>query len=419
MDMLRGSRALVISLLASAAVPMMAAADHPPPQINVQKLDPGRVLFDKNSYMTPPASYYYFHHMDELGFQQDWVRKPDQAFPLRESSTPFDVSYTYRGKPYSLDNYYQRSSVLGFLVLKDDQILLEKYFHDANSDSRFISNSMAKSVLSVLIGVAIEEGKIGRVEEPVEKYVPALSASGYHGVRIKDALQMATGVKFNEDYLKPDADVHRLVADLVRGDESFETLAASIKSKRKPGRAFEYQSINSEVLGLALEAATHEPLNQYAEEKLWKKIGAQSDAFFYRSKQQPNLCAFGCLNSTLRDYARFGLMAMRGGKLGDSRVVSERWIHESTTPDARFLRPKPNLKKDVTRIGYQYQWWIPYGSDGAFVAMGVYGQMIYVNPARHVVIVQTSAWKEPDTDSQWDESLKCFDAIVGKVTQGN
>ncbi len=411
----KGYRSLAINVFLFVVVPLAVAADSPPPALDVEKLDPGRILFDKNSFMTQPASFYYFHHMDKLGFQQDWVHKPDQAYPLRESSVPFSVSYTYRGQPYSLDNYYQQSSVLGFLVLKNDQIILEKYFHGSDRDSRFISNSMAKSVLSVLIGVAIEEGKIGSVEEPVEKYLPDLATSGYHGVRIKDALQMATGVNFNEDYLKPNADVHRLVADLVRGDESFETLAASIKSKTKPGTAFEYQSINTEVLGLVLETATREPLNQYAEEKLWKKIGTQSDAFFYRSKRQPNLCAFGCLNATLRDYARFGLMAMQGGRIGDTRIVSQAWIHESTTPVAPFLKPKPNLKNDVTRIGYQYQWWIPYGNDGAFVAMGIYGQMIYVNPARHVVIVQASAWKEPDTDSHWDESLKCFDALVRKL----
>lgn len=284
--MITGYRALAISLCLFVPAPLVAAEESPPPQVELHKLDPSRVLFDKNSYMTPPASYYYFHHMDQLGFQQDWVHKPDQAYRLREPFAPFATSYTYGGKSYSLDHYYQRSSVLGFLVLKDDQIILEKYFQGADRDSRFISNSMAKSVLSVLIGVAIEDGEIGSVEEPVEKYVPPLAASGFHGVRIKDALQMATGVNFNEDYLKPNADVHRLIAALVQGNESFETLAASIQSKAKPGTAFEYQSINTEVLGLVLEAATHEPLNQYAEEKLWKKIGAQSDAYFYRSKQQ-------------------------------------------------------------------------------------------------------------------------------------
>jgi CubicO group peptidase (beta-lactamase class C family) len=414
--MLRVCRCFAFGLIVLMQVQLAVAADSTP-QVDIGKLDPHRMLFDKNSYMTQPNSFYYFHNIDKLGFRQDWVRKPDQAYPLKEPTTPFTVSYTYRGKPYSLDEYYQRSSVLGFLVLKDNQIVVEKYFHGADADSRFLSNSVAKSVLSVLIGVAIEEGKIGSVEEPVEKYLPSLSSSGYHGVKIKDALRMATGIKFEEDYLKADADVHRLVAALVRGDESFQTLAASLKSKGKPGTAFEYQSINTEVLGLVLETATGKPLNEYAEEKLWKKLGAQSDAFFYRGKQQPNTWAFGCFNSTLRDYARFGLMAMNGGKLGDTRVVSESWIHESTTPDAPFLKPRPNKKSDVTQIGYQYQWWIPYGNDGAFAAMGIYGQMIYVNPRKHVVIVQTSAWKEPDTDAQWNESLKCMETIATKVSQ--
>lgn len=394
----------------------VATASDTVPHLDISKLNPRRLLFDKNSFMTQPNSFYYFHNMDKLGFRQDWVRKPDHVFELAEPANPFSAAYSYRGKTYTLDDYYNRSSVLGFLVLKDNQIVLEQYFHGADADSRFLSNSMAKSILSVLIGVAISEGKIGSVQDPVEKYLPYLSPSGYHNVSIKNALQMASGIKFQEDYLKPDADVHRLVADLVRGGESFKDLAASLRSKRKPGIRFEYQSINTEVLGLALEEATGKPLNDYAEENLWKKIGAQSDAFFYRSRLQENTCAFGCLNATLRDYARFGLMAMNGGRLGDNRVVPESWIRESTTPDEVYLKPKPNLKDDVTRIGYQYQWWIPYGGDRAFVAMGIYGQMIYVNPAKHVVIVQTSAWKEPDTDAQWDESLKCFDAIVVKLT---
>jgi len=410
-------RCLVFGMFLGAMAQLQAATDRVP-QVNLQNLDPHRLLFDKNSYMTQPNSFYYFHNMDKLGFQQDWVRKPDRQYPLKDASKPFELLYTYRGKSYSLDNYYQRSSVLGFLVLKDDQIVVERYFHGADRDSRFLSNSMAKSVTSVLIGAAIEEGKIGSVADPLEKYLPYLSASGYHGVRIKDALQMSTGINFDEqDYLKPSADVHRLIAALVRGDESFQDLVGSMKSKQRPGTAFEYQSINTEVLGLVLEAATGQPLNQYAEQKLWQKIGAQSDAFFYRGAKQINTCAFGCLNAALRDYGRFGLMVMHGGELGDARIVSEAWIHESTTPDAPFLKPKPNQKNDVTQIGYQYQWWIPYGEDHAFVAMGIYGQMIYVNPAKHVVIVQTSAWKEPDTDSQWDESLKCFDAVATKLAQ--
>jgi len=408
---------VILFLLLSVVMQLKVAAQEALPHVDIQSLDPDRMLFDKNSFMTQPNSFYYFHNMDRLGFKLDWVRKSEHAFPLREPLGSFQVSYSYRGTQYGLDDYYQRSSVLGFLVLRGDQIVTEKYFHDADSNSRFLSNSVAKSILSVLIGTAISEGQIGSVDDPVEKYLPYLSNNGYHGVRIKDALHMATGIKFDEDYLRPNADIHRLVADLIRGDQSFQDLAASLKRKARPDTRFEYQSINSEVLGLVLEKATGKPLNEYAEEKLWKRIGPDSDAFFYRGAKQLNTCAFGCFNATLRDYARFGLMTMRGGQLGDERVVPQSWIRQSTTPDAAYIQPKPNLKNDVTRIGYQYQWWVPYGNDHAYVAMGIYGQMIYVNPAKHVVIVQASAWKEPDTDTQWDESLKCFEAITNKLVR--
>jgi len=405
-----------VFLIVWASLMAPRAATGQVPQVDLDKVDPHRMLFDKNSFMTQPNSFYYFHNMDKLGFRQDWVHKPDQTFPLKDPVSPFSVSYSYRGVQYGLDDYYQRNSVLGFLVLRDDQIVLEKYFHDADRGSRFLSNSVAKSILSVLIGVAISEGKIGSVEDPGEKYLPYLSASGYHGVRIKDALHMATGIKFDEDYLRPNAEIHRLAAALVHGDESFQDIAASLKAKTRPDTRFEYQSINTEVLGLVLEQATGKPLNEYAEEKLWKKIGPESDAFFYRGSKQPNTCAFGCFNATLRDYARFGLMTMQGGTLGNTRVVAESWIRESTVPDEPFLKPKKNKRGDVTRIGYQYQWWVPNGDDHAFVAMGIYGQMVYVNPAKHLVIVQFSAWKEPDADPQWDESLKCFEAIVAKLS---
>jgi CubicO group peptidase (beta-lactamase class C family) len=159
------------------------------------------------------------------------------------------------------------------------------------------------------------------------------------------------------------------------------------------------------VLGLPLEQVTGKRLNQYAEEKLWKKIGAQSDAFFYRAQKQPDTCAFACFNATVRDYSRIGLMMMRGGMLGNHRVLPPSWVHDSTTPDSDYLQPKRAVSSGAapTRQGYAYQWWIPYGHEGAFNAEGIYGQSIYVNPTRRVVIVQTSAWPTPLGSPALDE----------------
>jgi CubicO group peptidase (beta-lactamase class C family) len=275
---------------------------------------------------------------------------------------------------------------------------------------------MAKSVTSTLVGAAIADGKIRSVDDPIVAYLPYLEKSpGFHNATIKQILEMATGLRFNEDYLDPKAEVHQLTNALFWGSPSFKDLAISIRSKTAPGTAFEYQSINTEVLGLLLEKVTGEPLNRSLEEKIWKRIGAESDAFLYRAQTQPDQCAFGCLNATLRDYARFGLMVERGGSLGGQRVVSDAWVREATTPAAAFLRPLPPGPKDQAYQGYAYQWWIPYGRDHAFEALGVYGQIIYVNPVRHVVVVQASAWPQPDTDAMWDESQKLIDTIAGSL----
>jgi CubicO group peptidase (beta-lactamase class C family) len=372
--------------------------------IDISKMNPAGLLVDKYSYMAQPYSFYYFHHMDRLAFRTDWVRKGSDTYKLKEPTKEFSLKYALRGGNYSLDDYFRGNFVTGFLVLHDDQIVLEKYFHGADQNSRFVSQSVGKSIVSILVGAAVSDGAIKSVDDPVVKYLPYLSNSGYRDVTIKNLLQMSSGVDYSEDYTDPKSGAALIGAALLTGDLTFKDFATSIKSTAtKPGTQFNYQSVNTQVLGLLLEQVTGKRLNQYAEEKLWKKIGAQSDAFFYRAQKQPDTCAFACFNATVRDYARVGLMMMRGGMLGHKRVVPQSWVHDSTTPDAEYLEPKPPGPHGLAERGYAYQWWIPYGHDGAFMAIGIYGQSVYVNPTRHVVIVQTSAWPAPLGSPALDE----------------
>lgn len=393
-------------LASLVAVPLLCAGfayAQPAPALDFEKVDPHKMLTDPYSYWSQPYNFYYFHHMDRIPNQRlDWVRKPSRRFPLKEASGPFAVTYTANGKTHSLDDYLQQGDVLGFIVLKDDQIVYEKYLHDAVPADRFLSMSIGKSLVSVLIGIAIEEGKIHSVDDPVLQYLPYLKDSAYKDTTLKNLLQMASGIEFNEDYLDPKADVHRLVFDIIRGGEAFKEIAVSLKAERKPGTAFHYQSINTQMLGLVLEKATGAPLHKYAEEKLWKKIGTESDAFFYESEHQPEICAFACFNATLRDYARFGLMAMNYGTLGGTKVVSEAWMRESTTAPA--FNP-----------GYGYQWWLnANGPDRAFRAIGIYGQTIYINPVKHVVIAQFRAAAKP-SGAGVQALGNPFDAIAAKL----
>jgi CubicO group peptidase (beta-lactamase class C family) len=380
--------------LASALVLLAQGGDIPPGKIEIGKMNPPGLLVDKYSYMAQPYNFYYFHHMDELGFRTDWVRKPDAVYPLKEPVSEFSLKYSLHGSQYSLGDYLQRNYVTGFLVLHEDQIIFEKYLHGADRNSRFVSQSVGKSIASILVGVAISDGKIHSIDDPVDKYLPYLGSSGYRGVTIKNLLEMATGVDYSEDYRDPHSGAALIGGALLTGNPTFHDFAAAMKTTNvKAGTKFNYQSVNTQVLGLLLEKVTGKRLNQYAEEKLWKKIGAQSDAFFYESKKQPDTCAFACFNATVRDYARVGLMMMRGGILGNERVVPAAWVHDSTTPGADFLKPGA-LGEMGGPLGYAYQWWIPPGDDGAFEAEGIYGQSIYVNPKMDVVIVQTSAWPE-------------------------
>jgi CubicO group peptidase (beta-lactamase class C family) len=410
---------VLFAALLAVAVPAAAQANpnevYPGP-IDVNKMDPALRGIGPYSFYVPPYNLYYFHHIDQLNVQQDWIRRSGPVFALREPSAPFAASYAYANQQHTLDEYFVRNYVVGFVILHDDQILLEKYFHGAERESRFLSNSVSKSFTSMLVGAAIAEGKISSVDDPVVKYLPWLKeSSGYRDTTIKNLLEMASGVKFDEEYTNPDADITRYVSALLHGDPSFHDLALSIKAKVKPGTKFEYQTINTQVLGMTIEAATGQTLNHYAEEKLWSKIGPEGDAFYFRSMKQPQRCAGSSLNVRLRDYARFGLMAMNGGTLGRQRVVPEEWIKDSTQPTGKVLQPEPNGSDDHQNFGYGYQWWLLNNDDGAFAALGIYGQTIYVNPKRHVVIVQTAAWPLPDPDERWDETIKVMQTLARKI----
>jgi CubicO group peptidase (beta-lactamase class C family) len=397
------------------AVAQVDAKEVYPGPIDVNKMDPARRAVDPYSFYVLPYNLYYFHHIDKLNVRQDWIRRSGPVFALRELSAPFSASYIYANQQHTLDEYFVRNYVVGFVVLHDNQVLLERYFHGADRESRFLSNSVSKSFTSVLVGAAIAEGKIKSVDDPVVKYLPWLRDSGYRDTTIKNLLEMASGVKFDEQYTNPDADISRYASALLHGEPSFHDLAVSIKAKIKPGTKFEYQTINTQVLGMTLEAATGQTLNHYAEEKLWSKIGPEGDAFLFRSTRQAQMCAGSALNVRLRDYARFGLMAMYGGTLGVLQVVPEAWIKASTQPQEKVLQPQPNGPNDHQNFGYGYQWWLLYDDDGSFAALGIYGQTIYVNPNRHVVIVQTAAWPEPDPDARWDETIKVMQTLARRI----
>jgi hypothetical protein len=354
-------------------------------------------------------------HETSPNLRPDWLRAPEEAFPLRAPTEPFSVTYTHNGRTYTLEDYLHRGDVLGFLILRGDQVVFEDYRHGTGPEDRYLSYSVSKSIVSTLVGAAVDDGHIRSVDDPVTRYLPFLERSGFNGSTVRNVLHMATNVDFSEEYGNAGSSIASFHRARGTGDPPFAEYMLGVPSAGPPGTEFRYQSINTQVLAMVLEAATGIRLDRYAERKLWQKIGAESDAYFLTGREQPGICAYGCFYARLRDYARFGLMALRGGELGGNRVVSEAWMREATTP-ASFARPTQD--GDRCRRGYAYQWWIPCGPPGAFRATGINGQAIFIHPASEVVIAQFSAWPQASmSPERRGEDDAAFEAIIAALSR--
>ena len=234
----------------------------------------------------------------------------------------------------------------------------------------------------------MEEGYIKSIDQKVEEYLPALIGSGYEGVKIKDVLQMSTGVGFNEDYGDFNSDINRWFRSFAFGD-SQDAFAATLKREKTPGTFNHYVSINTHVLGMILVKATGKSLTEYLQEKIWQKIGMEHNAYWVADNEGMEM-ALGGLNATLRDYAKMGQLFLHEGNWQGEQIVPKAWVKASVTPDAPHLLPDSPSSSDQG-LGYGYQWWIPASTQGEFMAIGVFHQMIYINPTTQTVIVKNAA----------------------------
>lgn len=333
-----------------------------------------------------------FRSMHEIFPYRD-VQRGESVFEFDTATQSLPEPFEYKGKTYNITELLEKTWTTGLIVVKDDKIVFEKYYRGNTKDTLNISWSVGKSFVSALIGIAIEEGYIDSINRYVSDYVPELKETGYDGVPLKDVLQMSSGVKFNEDYADFNSDINRM-GRVIALCNSINEFAASLESERQSGTYHRYVSMDTQVLGMVLKTTTGKTPSAYLEEKIWKKIGMQSDAKWLVDDKDMEL-VFGTLNVTLRDYARFGRLYINHGNWNGEQIVPEQWIIDSVTPDSLHLMPGDNPLSN-SKMGYGYQWWIPEQPKDDFMALGVYGQYIYVNPKKRVVIVKTSAfphWK--------------------------
>ena len=304
-----------------------------------------------------------------------------QAFALPET-------YRHDGEDKSVATFLAETDTAALLVAKDGALRYEQYWLTGGPATQWSSMSVAKSFTSAALGIAMHEGFIRSVDEPVSHYLPQLKGSAYDGVSIKDVLQMSSGARWNEDYSDPDSDINRFIAVFAHGG-SFNELAATMVRQRAPGTFNLYNSVDTQVLGMLLKAATGRPLRDYIEEKLWHPLGMQDDGHWLVDSDGMEM-AYGGLQATARDFAKLGELYRLGGRWDGIQLVPEAWVKASLTPDAPHLVPGKRDNSD-SAFGYGYQWWLMDGDEGEFSAIGVYNQFVYVNPARGVLVTKLSA----------------------------
>ena len=268
------------------------------------------------------------------------------------------------------------------MVIQNDSIVFEEYYLGNSESTRNISWSMAKSFISALMGIAVDEGYITNIDQNVEDYVPELMGSSYEGVRIKDVLQMSTGVKFNEDYGDFNSDINRWGRGFAMGS-SQDAFAESLEREVEPGTVNHYVSINTHVLGMVLKRATGKTITNYMQEKLYDPLGMEYNGYWLLDGKEMEM-VLGGLNLTMRDYAKIGTLFLKNGNMNGRQIVPQVWVKSSITPDAPHIQPGEEF-------GYGYQWWIPQSDVGEFMAIGIYNQNIYINPNTNTVIVKLSA----------------------------
>ena len=303
---------------------------------------------------------------------------------------------------FDLAAFMQSQNAAAVVVVHDGEVVLERYGLDFGADGKWTSFSVAKSLTSTLVGAAMADGYIDSLDDPVSKYLIDMRGSAYDDVTIRQLLTMSSGVKWNEDYSDPQSDVARF-NEHVPGEEGVDSLVDYMRQlprEAEPGTRWLYNTGETNLIGILVREATGRNLADYLSEKVWAPFGMEQDATWLLSNTGSEISGC-CIQASTRDMARFGMFAMGGGMAGGARVVPEGWFEEATTPafeTGRFGR------------GYAYQWWTYPG--GAYAASGLYGQGIFIDPARNLVIATNSNWRESTGDDGAGEERNRFYAAV-------
>lgn len=325
----------------------------------------------------------------ETQFPTHTVTAGPVSNPIPTADTTLKVSFDVPNADgetvtWTLDDYMEKNNTAGLMVIKDGEIVLEKYGEGLDANGRWTSFSVAKSFSSTLVGAAIKDGFIGSVDDPVVDYLPGLKGSAYEGVSVRQVLNMTSGVQWNEDYEDPNSDVAKFSAEpSVNGSDPVVAYMARLPREAEPGTKWVYKTGETNLVGSLVRGATGKTMADYLTEKVWQPYGMNQDAEWMLDLGAGEIAGC-CLSVSLRDYARFGHFFMHGAEIDGESIVPDNWIEQATTTTPAATEGMGG------RGGYGFQWWLTNGP--AYRASGIFGQGIWLNPDKDLVIVTLSAW---------------------------
>ena len=341
---------------------------------------------DRSTWWRASHSVDGFSRLDEI-WKANVVRRAPAASAWKRPAT--EPAIFYDGAPrlgagrFGIDDYLERNPATGLAIVHGDTLLVERYRYGRRDTHRLTSFSMAKTIVAMLVGLAVEERRIASIEDHADRYVPGLAGSEYGRTPLRHLLTMSSGVDFREEYDGND-DSARLSRATFVGQSAGGAAAARLFDRRgaEPGRRWYYASAETYVLALVLRAAIGRPIADYLSERIWQPMGAEADASWLVEATGTEVGYMG-FNAVLRDYARLGLLLADGGRAGGRQLVPPAWLREMT-------RPHFPGTQTGRWYGYGFQTWVFPDNDGSFALLGVRGQSIFVDPARRLVLVHTA-----------------------------
>jgi CubicO group peptidase (beta-lactamase class C family) len=313
----------------------------------------------------------------------DQHRFPARRIPAHGRASPLppgpEPDLVLPGKASGVDAFLNETDTLAFVVVHDDRLVLERYFGGATRESLQTSFSAAKSFVSTLVGIAIDEGLVGSVDDPVTQYVPELAARDprFRQITLRHLLTMSSGIRYQEGGFPSLGDDTYTYYGVDLRDIALNRTRIAVP----PGAAWQYNNFNPLLLGLVLERATKTSVSDFMATRLWQPLGAEADATWSMDSKRSGFEKLESgINARAVDYARFGLLFLHGGRWNGRRIVSANWVHAAT-------RGNP-AAGPAYYYGYGYFWWLDVERPGRFYALGKYGQYVYVAPDADAVVVR-------------------------------